>query len=445
MKNQNKHINNEIIPAYSSGNKKTFSSELLNDLGKNYHNDKNSFGSGSFTVYPFEMINRNFKKTPASTKEIQIPQAVINIFSLLLIICSVLLLSSQDANSARIKDIANVVGVSNIQAIGYGLVTGLNNQGDNQNTSFTVQSVSNMLKRFGLTVPQTNPKVRNVAAVMLTANIPAYAKRGSKIDIQVSSIGDARSLQGGILIMSPVSLSDGSIIGMAQGAVSVGGYDFDALGSRISKNYVTAGRVPSGLILEKDVDFTEDFVNNQIIRIALREPDFTTANNIAGAINGANLGIAQVIDPGTVEVQLPTNIRNENMQSIANIERLQVQQDSPARVVINERTGTIVVGGNVEVSPSVIGHGNLEVTIQRNVVIPQPAPFVIRPPGPVETATITAEEERNAVAPLTIPTGATVQNIVDALNALKVSPRDLISIFQALKQSGALQAELVIQ
>lgn len=359
--------------------------------------------------------------------------------------CAIWFIGFASMDAARIKDVAAVQGVSATQVIGYGLVTGLNNQGDNQATSFTVQSVSNMLKRFGLTVPQTNPRVRNVAAVMITTEIPAFAKRGTKLDINVSSIGDARSLQGGVLIMSPVSNMNGIILGMAQGPVSVGGYDFEALGSRISKNYVTTGRVPGGLILERDIENPTDIINNQSIRISLYHPDFTTARNIAGAINGANLGTATIIDAATVEVGLPTNNRNDNMQSIANIEALQVATDAAAKVVINERTGTIVIGGNVEVLPSVIGHGNLEVTIQRQVVVPQPAPFTIRPPAPVETANVAAEEERNALSPLTIPTGATVQNIVDALNALKVSPRDLISIFQALKQSGALQAELVIQ
>ncbi len=359
--------------------------------------------------------------------------------------CAIWFIGFASMDAARIKDVAAVQGVSATQVIGYGLVTGLNNQGDNQATSFTVQSVSNMLKRFGLTVPQTNPRVRNVAAVMITAEVPAFAKRGTKLDINVSSIGDARSLQGGVLIMSPVSNMNGAIVGMAQGPVSVGGYDFGALGSRISKNYVTTGRVPGGLILERDIENPTDIINNQSIRISLYHPDFTTARNIAGAINGANLGTATIIDAATVEVGLPTNNRNDNMQSIANIEALQVATDAAAKVVINERTGTIVIGGNVEVLPSVIGHGNLEVTIQRQVVVPQPAPFTIRPPYPVETANVTAEEERNALSPLTIPTGATVQNIVDALNALRVSPRDLISIFQALKQSGALQAELVIQ
>lgn len=351
----------------------------------------------------------------------------------------------QKAEAARIKDVAAVQGTASTQVIGYGLVTGLNNKGDNQATSFTVQSVSNMLKRFGLTVPQLNTGIRNVAAVMITAEVPAFAKKGTKVDVNVSSIGDARSLQGGVLILSPMSTASGVIMGMAQGALSVGGYDFEALGSRISKNSVTTGRVPGALILERDIETTDSIVNNKKIKISLYQPDFNTAKNVAGAINGASLGTANIIDAATVEVDLPTDNKNENMQSIADIQALQIAIDAPARVVINERTGTIVMGGNVEVMPSVIGHGSLEISIQRQVVIPQPAPFTIRPPRPVQTADVTVQEEKNAVSPLNISTGSTVQNIVTALNALKVSPRDLISIFQTLKTSGALQAELIIQ
>jgi flagellar P-ring protein precursor FlgI len=347
--------------------------------------------------------------------------------------------------AARIKDIATIEGVTGVQVIGYGLVTGLNQTGDNQQTSFTVQSVSNMLKRFGLTVPQSNPRIRNVAAVMVTATIPTFMKSGSKVDVKVSSIGDATSLQGGVLLMSPLSTAKGEIVGFAQGAVSVGGYDFRALGSRVARNEVTTGRIPNGLILDSDIN--SQFVNNSQINILLRDPDFTTSTRIATAIN-ALPGLADAatpIDAGTVQVQLPAGQNQaQTMQTISAIEALNVESDPVARVVINERTGTVVVGGNVELLPSVIAHGGLEITIQQQVIVPQPAPFTIRPPQPVETATVETEEEVNPATALTVQ-GPTVQDMAEALNLLQVKPRDLIAIFQALKESGALQGELIIQ
>lgn len=365
---------------------------------------------------------------------------------------AMLLVIVPSAWGARIKDVANVQGASSVQIIGYGLVTGLQNTGDNQMTTFTVQSVSNMLKRFGLTVPTTNPRIRNVAAVMVTAAVPTFSKSGQKVDIMVSSIGDASSLQGGVLLMTPVSTSDGSIVGLAQGAVSVGGYDVSSLGSRVGKNTVTSGRVPSGLILDKNID--GQFVQNQKIIIALREPDFTAASNIAAAINASGIGANSAVakDAGTVEVTLPTGANQEllNIQNIARIEALEVQTDPAARVVINERTGTVVVGGNVRILPSVIAHGGLEITIQKQVIVTQPAPFTIRPPRPVESAQVKVEEQQSQSTPINVvQAGAggapTVQDIANALNLLKVSPRDLIAIFQALKAAGTLQGELIIQ
>jgi flagellar P-ring protein precursor FlgI len=359
------------------------------------------------------------------------------------------------AQAARIKDIANIEGVSGTQVIGYGLVTGLNQTGDNQLTSFTVQSVSNMLKRFGLTIPNSNPRMRNVAAVMITATVPPFAKKGYKVDVTVSSIGDATSLQGGILVMSPMSLADGSIIGMAQGALSVGGYDYRALGSMVSKNTVTSGRIPNGLIMESEMK--GQFVQNQLMRINLHDPDFTTANNIAIAVNAlAGLtNAATPIDAATVQVQLPAGQnQSQIMQTIANIEAAQVQSDPAARIVINERTGTVVVGGNVQLLPVVIAHGGLEISIQREVVFPYPP--AVQTVIPINSsvnmgsqqganvASITVGEETNPATPLVIQ-GATVQDIASALNLLQVKPRDLISIFQALKESGSLQGELIIQ
>ncbi len=350
--------------------------------------------------------------------------------------------------AARIKDIAEVQGASGTQVIGYGLVTGLNNTGDNQQASFTVQSVSNMLKRFGLTVPQINPRIRNVAAVMVTAYVPAFLKPGSRVDVQVSSIGDATSLQGGVLLMTPMSASNGEIIGAAQGAMSVGGYDYRALGSRVSKNFVTSGRVPNGLILEKEIK-KELLRADNVINVVLREPDFTTASRVATAINdGADfVTSAAAIDAATIEVELSPD---ENIvDAIAGIDTMQVQKDVKARVVINERTGTIVVGGNVTLEPAVIAHGDLEIQIQRNVVVLNKSHFpwqswsLWHPPYATE-ASITTEEEINPAKGVEVKPPS-VGDMEKALNALQVKPRDLISIFQALKGAGVLQGELIIQ
>lgn len=354
-----------------------------------------------------------------------------------LLLCTTL----AEAGAARIKDIATVEGVSGVQVIGYGLVTGLNQTGDSPRSTFTVQSVTSMLKRFGITVPQINLRTQNVAAVMVTATIPTFLKKGARFDVQVSSLGDARSLQGGILLMTPLSSETGMVFGMAQGGLSVGGYDFQASGSRVGKNFASSARVPSGGIVDKDIPGT--IVQNGQIRILLRDPDFTTSTRIAAAINrlpGMNNG-AQAVDAATVQVQLPD--ATQVMQTIAQIEALQITSDPTARVVINERTGTIVIGSAVQLLPAVVSHGSLEIQIQTVTSVQPQAPFTIAPPQPVQNATLTAQEGQN---PAVVLNGAsTVQDMAAALNALNVTPRDLIAIFQALKEAGALQAELIIQ
>ncbi|MCX7880702.1 MAG: flagellar basal body P-ring protein FlgI [Ignavibacteria bacterium] len=350
--------------------------------------------------------------------------------------------------SARIKDVGRVEGLTGVQVIGYGLVSGLNNTGDNQLASHTVQSVVNMLKRFGLTVPNLNPRIRNVAAVMVTATIPTFSKKGSKVDVVVSSIGDATTLQGGVLLLTPMSLSDGTIIGFAQGPLSVGGYEFTANGARVAKNFVTSARVPNGLILEKDIE--AKFFDNQQIRIILNEPDFTTSFRVASTINRlprlANSAVA--LDASTIQVSLPSGISQQEIMSlISQIELAEVERDSPARVVINERTGTIVVGGNVQINPVVIAHSGLEIAVQKEVVFPPQAVIALYLNRGMPFDSIMKIIVREQVAPsVALDIRApTVQDIANALNLLNVSPRDLISIFQALKESGALQAELIIQ
>lgn len=348
-------------------------------------------------------------------------------------------------DAARIKDIANIEGVSGVQVIGYGLVVGLNQTGDNRMVSYTNQSVINMLKRFGLTIDRRNNGTRNIAAVMVTATVPAFMKKGSQIDVVVSAMGDATSLQGGTLLMTPLSRADGSIVGNAQGPLSVGGYDVRAFGSRISKNFVTSGRVPNGLILQKEVE--QSLTDASSMRVILRNPDFTVANAVMTAINASTDldGKATLEDGATIKIDLSGfSDRNEQLMKIAQIEALNVNLEATAKVVINERTGTIVIGGNVELLPSVIAHGGLDITIQRQVIVPQPAPFTIFPPRYAETAIIESEEELNQARALEVQ-NPTVAGIAESLNLLQVKPRDLIAIFQALKEAGSLQGELIIQ
>ncbi len=356
----------------------------------------------------------------------------------------VLALSYQSLTASRIKDVASIEGATSVQVVGYGLVTGLNQTGDSQRSGFAVQSVINMLKRFGVTPKDVNLRTRNVAAVMVTATIPVFMKKGSKVDVSVSSSGDAESLQGGILLMTPLQSADGSFYGFAQGSVSVGGYDVRSLGSRASRNQTTSGRVPSGAILEKSVEGT--IVQNSQIRVLLRQPDFTTATRVTEAINKLqNLtNAAQTVDAGTIAVTIPGgSTPTQVMSFVSQIEAAQVAVDVVGRVVINERTGTVVVGGNVQLLPAVVAHGGLEIQIQKQIQMSQPAPFSVGTSQRAETAKINAQEERNA--PVLIPESSTVEDVAKALTSLKVSPRDLIAIFQALKESGSLQGELIIQ
>ncbi len=346
--------------------------------------------------------------------------------------------------SSRIKDIARIERPRSVQIIGYGLVTGLNNSGDSRRSTFTLQSVVSMLKRFGVTVPRFNLRLRNVAAVMVTATIDPFMPVGTRFDVRVSSLGDARSLQGGVLLLTPLVAEDGTVYATAQGPLTVGGFQIEAAGSMVAKNMVNTAIVVNGGILEKALP--SDFVTNNKVRIILNEPDFTTAARIAEVINATPnfTDAANAIDARTVEVQLPDNLStNQIIARIAQLESLQVTPDPPARVVINERTGTVVVGGNVQLLPAVIAHGGLEIRIQLERIAVPPPPFTIAETKVLERATLQALEEYRAATP--IEGAATVQEIADALNKLKVTPRDLIAIFQALKKAGVLQAELIVE
>ena len=338
---------------------------------------------------------------------------------------------------ARIKDIAYVQGVRQQQLIGYGLVVGLNNSGDTQRSTFTVQSVTSMLKRFGITVPQGDLRLRNVAAVMVTATVPGFAKEGGSCDIIVSSMGDATSLQGGTLLMTPLSGIDGTIYAMGQGPLSTGGMSVNANGNEIRRNHTAAGRIPGGALIEKSMNTT--FSKDSTVSVILTQADFTTASRIAEVINtklGSRLAIP--VD-GSKEYTPPGKL----VEFISILELLEVSPDVVARVVINERTGTVVVGGNVSILPVAISHGGLNIEIESVPVISQASAFSQNGQTVLTQMTRVAAGEDSSTV-VAFNGVATVQEVARALNSLKVTPRDIISIFQALKEAGALKAELVI-
>lgn len=360
-----------------------------------------------------------------------------------IIIAALLLILLFDASKAqRIKDVAYINGSGSEQIIGYGLVVGLASTGDSYRSSFTVQSIASMLKRFGVTVPQTDLKTRNVAAVIVTATLNTSLKSGAEFDVVVSSMGDATSLQGGTLLMTPLSGINGRVYGFAQGPISVGGYDINTpTGNRTSKNHTLAGRIPRGGSLKESINIEQNSFEE--IAVFLKDPDLTTSNNIMLAINskfGENS--AKAIDAAEILIVVPTDRQNNIVAFLAELENLEIQVDKIAKVVLNERTGTIVAGSNVKILPVSITHGSLNIQIRSYPTISQPNAF-----GRGNTVLFNNlvpsvyQDSTNTVA---IQGATNVQEVASALNSLKVSPRDIISIFQALKEAGALVAELVI-
>lgn len=345
-------------------------------------------------------------------------------------------------SAQRIKDIAMIGDVNSQQVIGYGLVVGLAGTGDSHRSSFTIQSITSMLKRFGITVPQEDLKTRNVAAVMVTATINGLLKPNSQFDVNVSSMGDAKSLQGGILLMTPLSGLDGTVYAFAQGPLSVGGYDITTKsGGRVAKNHTLAGRVPRGGIL-KQAPLSESEIGDEI-KIYLKEPDLTTCDNVAKAIN-TKFGndVAKSIDASQVNVAVPSNLQNNIVDFLAQLESIEVQSDYPAKVVLNERTGTVVAGNTVKIKPVTISHGGYNINIKSNPIISQPGAFsqgrlaIFNNLIPEVT-----QDSSNVVA---LQGASNVQEVAAALNSLKVAPHDIIAIFQAIKEAGALVGELII-
>ena len=347
------------------------------------------------------------------------------------------------AHGVRIKDIADIKGVRQNQLVGYGLVVGLNGTGDSNKAIFMIQSFASMLERMGVTVQPDEVKVQNVAAVMVTANLPAFSHSGSRIDVLVSSIGDAENLEGGTLLFTPLKGADGQIYAVAQGPVSTGGFVASGnSGSEVQKNHPTAGRVVNGAIIEKEI--ATNFNSRQSLTLNLHQADFTTASRVAQAINIAFYEqIARTQDAGTIEVTVPEKYRGDTVALVTMIERLGVTPDLVSKVIINERTGTVIMGENVRISTIAIAHGNLSIEIKEDQNVSQPLPFsrsgrtVVTPESQVMV-----QEGNNPI--FLVESGVSIGEVVKALNALGVTPRDLIAIFQALKAAGALQAELEI-
>jgi flagellar P-ring protein precursor FlgI len=348
-----------------------------------------------------------------------------------------------DTTTARLKELVSLEGIRDNQLIGYGLVVGLNSTGDHQTTYFSAQSLANMLQQMGVSVTPTQLLVKDTAAVMVTATLPAFAQSGMHIDVSAAAIGDAQNLQGGVLLLTSLKGVDGQVYALAQGAVVTGGFGSAKSGNSEQVNHPTVGRVPGGATVERPAPSVAPKGN---LRLQLREPDFTTALRISRVINAkfpdAANPLAHPETSATIRVAIPDNYSNRVVEFIAGIESLQVQTDRPARVVINERTGTIVMGKEVRVSPVAIMHGKLTVEIQTTPEVSQPAPFSQGKTTVVEQTKINAKEDKTRS--VVLQQGATVEELVRALGAIGSTARDVIAILESLRAAGALEADLQV-
>lgn len=360
----------------------------------------------------------------------------------LIVLFFVLIALNSNAFEVKIRDLTNVVGVRYNQLVGYGLVVGLAGTGDGTSVYFTINSIVNALKRFGVTLSKTDIQslqMKNIAAVMVTANLPPFAKQGDRIDVTVSSIGDAKSLQGGTLIMTPLRGPDGNVYAVAQGPVSIGGYNAGAGGTRVRKNHPTVGRIPNGAIVERQVNVDINSKNSFVL--ALKSPSFTMATRIAKTINSFyRKQIAFPLDGGSVKVVVPPLYRGDVVELISQIDQLSVNRTTVPRVVLDEKTGTVIVGGDVTVEPVSISHGNLTITITSKKQVSQPNPLASGQTKTITNKKVSVKEGKGKF--LSFPKGATVSELVQALNKAGATPRDMMAIFQALKAAGALNADL---
>ncbi|MDB5490864.1 MAG: flagellar P-ring family protein [Micavibrio sp.] len=346
------------------------------------------------------------------------------------------------AKTTRIKDIVQVEGVRDNMLVGYGLVVGLNGSGDSLNNSpFTQQSMVAMLERLGVNTRGQKLNTGNVAAVMVTATLPPFTNQGSRVDVTVSTLGDAKSLQGGMLLVTPLMGADSEIYAVAQGSVNIGGFTAEGAGTTVVKNVPTTGRVPGGAIVERETDFKLSDYSQ--IRLSLRNPDFTTARRIAKAINGFTSGnIATAENGSSVRLDKPLNYTGSIVDLITDIEQLPIQPDQIARVVIDERSGVIVMGSDVRISTVAIAQGNLTIKITETPQVSQPNPFSSQGETVVVPRTDIDVNSGADTKLAVLDSGVTLQDLVTGLNRLGVAPRDMITILQAIKAAGALQADI---
>ncbi len=366
-------------------------------------------------------------------------QLVVGVISVIGVLCG-----NQCFAGSRVKDLAMLAGARENQLVGYGLVTGLAGDGD-KDPVYTVQSVANMLQRFGINVPATTLSSKNIAAVMITADIPAFVKNGTRLDVVVSAIGDAKSLQGGVLLQTPLIGADGKVYAVAQGTLAVGGFlggAGGAGGATVQKNHPTVAQISGGALVEREIP--TEVVKDNFVELLLRDPDFTSAARMAAAINARFTNSAEAIDSTSVRVKVPEAQAKSPVDFIARIEAVEVTPDVPARVIINERTGTIVATARIRIAECAVSHGDLTISIASTVDVSQPNALSSTGTTVATPRTDTKVEEKKGQF-VALPEMPTVEKVAAGLNAIGVSARDMMAIFQAMKQAGALQAELVMR
>lgn len=369
------------------------------------------------------------------------PRSALAMLAFLAYLALLALSTRAHAAPVRVKELVDVQGVRENALYGYGLVVGLAGTGDSERVFFTSQSISGMLGRLGIRIDPRDVRVRNVAAVMVTARLPSFSRPGTRMDVSVSSLGNARSLAGGVLLVTPLTGPDGNVYALAQGPVQAGGYDVGAAGARLQKNQPTSGTVPGGGAVERSV---VPNLEGKPLLLGLRRPDFTTATRIAAAIN-KSIGeeVANALDPAGIEVKIPAAWKGKSVSLLAQIEALEVDPDQRARIVISERTGTVVAGQGVRIREVAVAHGGLSIAITQTPFVSQPGPLSGGKTIAGRATSIDAREG-NGKGVVGLPATSSIDDLVKALNLLGAGPRDLVAILQAMKASGAIDAELEV-